>query len=95
MSSFLPLTIRFRQGYQETVSSISQAAKALDFEWPNKNSASYKEAARLIAAVQAGNCKPHVAFAAFAKVAHDQGLLKPSRRSDELRRLDQLTESLF
>jgi hypothetical protein len=95
MSSFLPLTIRFRHGYPQTVSSISDAAKALNAEWPNKHGASYKEAVRLVAAGQAGTCKPYVAFAAFAKAALDQGLLKPMRRSAELRRLDQLTDSLF
>jgi hypothetical protein len=95
MRHTLPLPIRFLDARSMVVSTIADARKALDGKWCNKEAASYKRAAHLLAAAQDGTCKPAVALAAFERAARDQGLLQAKDRSAGLRALDKLTTSLF
>ncbi|TJW32357.1 MAG: DUF982 domain-containing protein, partial [Mesorhizobium sp.] len=59
---FLPVTIRFADGSSMIVSSICDAAKALDRKWHSKDCHLFLEAERLIAAARDGSCKPEVAL---------------------------------
>lgn len=90
MSRFLPLTIRFVSGGTMVVTTIADAKKALAGTWKNKEAPAYREAARLVDDAMAGICRPAIAFAAFKKVAAQQGLLKPASPSAALTMLDRL-----
>ncbi|TPN81982.1 DUF982 domain-containing protein [Mesorhizobium sp. CU2] len=90
MSRFLPLTIRFVSGGTMVVTTIAEAKRALAGTWKNKDAPAYLEAARLVDDAIAGICRPAIAFAAFKKVAAQQGLLKPTRPSAALSMLDEL-----
>jgi len=90
MSRFLPLTIRFISGGSMVVTTIADAKKALAGTWKNKDAPAYLEAARLVDDAIAGICRPAIAFAAFKKVALQQGLLKPAQPSAALTMLDTL-----
>ncbi|NUS20023.1 MAG: DUF982 domain-containing protein [Mesorhizobium sp.] len=90
MSRFLPLTIRFVSGGSMVVTTIAEARTALAGSWKNKEAPDYLEAVRLVDDAIAGICRPAIAFAAFKKVAMEQGLLKPSQPSAALTMLDDL-----
>jgi hypothetical protein len=90
MSRFLPLTIRFVSGGTMVVTTVAEAKKALAGHWKNKEAPAYLEAARLVDDAIAGTCRPAIAFAAFKKVAVQQGLLKPAQPSAALTMLDTL-----
>ncbi|TPL40205.1 DUF982 domain-containing protein [Mesorhizobium sp. B2-4-6] len=90
MSRFLPLTIRFVSGGTMVVTTVAEAKKALGGTWKNKEAPAYLEAARLVDDAIAGTCRPAIAFAAFKKVAAQQGLLRPAQPSAALTMLDQL-----
>lgn len=90
MSRFLPLTIRFVNGGSMVVTTVAEAKKALAGSWKNKDAPAYVEAARLVDDAIAGTCRPAIAFAAFKKVALQQGLLKQARPSAALTMLDTL-----
>ncbi|UCI24652.1 DUF982 domain-containing protein [Mesorhizobium sp. B2-8-5] len=90
MSRFLPLTIRFVNGGTMVVTTVAEAKKALGGTWKNKDAPAYLEAARLVDDAIAGTCRPAIAFAAFKKVAAQQGLLRPAQPSAALTMLDQL-----
>lgn len=90
MSRFLPLTIRFVSGGTMVVATIAEAKRALGGTWKNKDAPAYLEAARLVDDAIAGICRPAIAFAAFKKVAAQQGLLKPTGPSAALSMLDEL-----
>jgi hypothetical protein len=90
MSRFLPLTIRFVSGGTMVVTTVAEAKKALAGTWKNKEAPDYLKAARLVDEAIAGTCRPVVAFAAFKKVAAQQGLLRPAQPSAALTMLDEL-----
>ena len=90
MSRFLPLTIRFVNGGSMVVTTVAEAKKALAGSWKNKDAPAYVEAARLVDDAIAGTCRPAIAFAAFKKVALQQGLWKQARPSAALTMLDTL-----
>jgi hypothetical protein len=90
MSRFLPLTIRFVSGGTMVVTTVAEAKKALAGTWKNKEAPAYLEATRLVDDAIAGTCRPAIAFAAFKKVAAQQGLLRPARPSAALTMLDEL-----
>jgi len=90
MSRFLPLTIRFVNGGTMVVTSIADARKALGGTWKNKDAPAYLQAVALVDDAVNGICRPAVAFAAFKKVAAEQGLLKRSDPSAALTMLDEL-----
>ncbi|WP_217577554.1 DUF982 domain-containing protein [Mesorhizobium sp. GbtcB19] len=90
MSRFLPLTIRFISGGTMMVTTVAEARKALDGTWKNKEAPAYLDAVRLVDDAIAGTCRPAVAFAAFKKVAREQGLLKSAQPSAALTMLDEL-----
>jgi hypothetical protein len=90
MSRFLPLTIRFVGGGVMVVTTVAEAKKALAGTWKNKEAPAYLEAARLVDDAIAGICRPAVAFAAFKRVAAQQGLLEHAQPSAALTMLDQL-----
>jgi len=90
MSRFLPLTIRFVSGGSMVVTTVAEAKKALGGAWKNKEAPAYLEATRLVDDAIAGTCRPAIAFAAFKKVAAQQGLLRPARPSAALTMLDEL-----
>jgi hypothetical protein len=90
MSRFLPLTIRFVSGGTMVVTTVAEAKKALGGAWKNKEAPAYLEATRLVDDAIAGTCRPAIAFAAFKKVAAQQGLLRPARPSAALTMLDEL-----
>lgn len=90
MSRFLPLTIRFVSGGSMVVTTVAEAKKALAGTWKNKEAPDYLKAARLVDDAIAGTCRPAVAFAAFKKVAAQQGLLRPAQPSAALTMLDEL-----
>ncbi|TPI18110.1 DUF982 domain-containing protein [Mesorhizobium sp. B4-1-1] len=90
MSRFLPLTIRFVSGGTMVVTTVAEAKKALGGTWKNKEAPAYLEAVRLVDDAIAGTCRPAIAFAAFKKVAAQQGLLRPAQPSAALTMLDQL-----
>ncbi|RVD55638.1 DUF982 domain-containing protein [Mesorhizobium sp. M2D.F.Ca.ET.185.01.1.1] len=91
MSRFLPLTIRFVGGGSMVVTTVAEARTALAGSWKNKEAPDYLEAVRLVDDAIAGICRPAIAFAAFKKVAMQQGLLKPSQPSAALTMLDDLS----
>ncbi|MGX7872866.1 DUF982 domain-containing protein [Mesorhizobium sp. ORM6] len=72
------------------VTTIAEAKKALDGTWKDKEAPAYLEAVRLVDDTITGTCRPAIAFAAFKKVAAQQGLLKSTRPSAALTTLDQL-----
>ena len=74
------LIIRFIDARSMDVASVSDARKALGGHWCNKEAASYKTAARLLAAAENGACRPAVAWSAFERAAREQGLLKAKER---------------
>ena len=90
MSRFLPLTIRFVSGGTMVVTTVAEAQKALAGTWKNKEAPAYLEAARLVDDAIAGTCRPAIAFAAFKRVAAQQGLLRPAQPSAALTMLDEL-----
>ena len=90
MSRFLPLTIRFVDGGTMVVTSIADARKALGGTWKNKDAEAYLRAVSLMDGAVNGICRPAVAFAAFKKVAAEQGLLEPADPSAALTMLDEL-----
>ncbi|MBZ9986483.1 DUF982 domain-containing protein [Mesorhizobium sp. BH1-1-5] len=91
MSRFLPLTIRFVSGGSMVVTTVAEAKKALAGAWKNKDAPDYLKAVRLVDDAIAGICRPAIAFAAFKKVATQQGLLKPAQPSAALTMLDDLS----
>ncbi|MDX8528956.1 DUF982 domain-containing protein [Mesorhizobium sp. MSK_1335] len=91
MSRFLPLTVHFANGGKMVVSSIADAKKALGGTWKSKDSAAYLKAARLVDDATKGICRPAIAFAAFKKVATEQGLLEQAGPSAALSMFDQIT----
>ncbi|RAZ90379.1 hypothetical protein DPM33_12670 [Mesorhizobium hawassense] len=91
MSRFLPLTIRFISGGSMLVTTVAEAKTALAGTWRNKEAPDYLEAVRLVDDAIAGTCRPAIAFAAFKKVAMQQGLLKPASPSAALTMLDELS----
>jgi len=90
MSRFLPLTIRFVSGGTMVVTTVAEAKKALGGAWKNKEAPAYLEATRLVDDAISGTCRPAIAFAAFKKVAAQQGLLRPAQPSAALTMLDEL-----
>ncbi|TGQ34612.1 DUF982 domain-containing protein [Mesorhizobium sp. M00.F.Ca.ET.216.01.1.1] len=92
---FLPVTIRFADGSSMIVSSICDAAKALDRKWHSKDCHLFLEAERLIAAARDGSCKPEVALQAFKSAAREQRLLRATKRTPVVSMFDEMTGSLF
>jgi hypothetical protein len=58
MGNFFPLSIKLVDGKSMMVSSICDAETALQGQWPNKSAAPYRDACRLIAAVQRWKLQP-------------------------------------
>ena len=95
MNSFEPLAVRFIDARSMTVSTVAEARDALDGRWCNKQAANYLRAKRLIAAAEAGDCRPAIALAAFERAAREQGLIRSPRRTPSLRALDRFIGALF
>ncbi|MBZ9678652.1 DUF982 domain-containing protein [Mesorhizobium sp. ES1-1] len=95
MNSLAPLAVRFIDARSMTVSTLTEARDALDGRWCNKQAPSYLRARQLIAAAQAGACRPAIAMAAFERAAREQGLIRSPRRIPSLRALDSFIAALF
>jgi hypothetical protein len=90
MPMFIPITIHLNHK-AVVVSSIADAAKALEQPWPKMNKPARLKAIRLITECIAGHCSQQAAFDAFKSAAREQRLL--GRRPSGGRTLDQLLES--
>jgi len=70
------MTIRTSLGPRRSVDCVADAARALaSVNWPKKDSARYRETARIVDDALFGHCNPTTALEAFRKLAAEDGVL--------------------
>jgi hypothetical protein len=77
VSTAIPrIVILLSNDRQRSVSSVTDAALVLAHPaWPRKNTAEYRDTARIVSEAVAGHCRSSVALAAFKRLAADAGVL--------------------
>ncbi|MFE0019140.1 DUF982 domain-containing protein [Mesorhizobium sp. NPDC059054] len=73
MTPFDPVMFRTARGYEFSVSSLPDVAKAIAMAWPDKECELYRNAARLAERAREGWCTPRAAYDAFLVAAREQG----------------------
>jgi hypothetical protein len=94
MAAFIPITIHLNHRSM-VISSIADAAKALEKPWPFMDKQSRLEAIRMVEECLAGHCSHQAAFAAFKAAASEQGLLKRTHPSVGLKKFEGIAEDLM
>lgn len=80
MTPFNPVMFRTARGYEFSVSSLPDVAKALAMAWPDKECELYRNATRLAERARAGWCTPRAAYDAFVVAAREQGRIVQHRK---------------
>ena len=78
MTSLSAVTIKVRGGKPLAIKNLQDAKQALEDHRGMARTEASREARRLIAEAEMGNCSQATAFAAFKKAAAEQGMLLPS-----------------
>ncbi|WP_054312090.1 DUF982 domain-containing protein [Mesorhizobium sp. 1M-11] len=83
MTPFDPVMFRTARGYEFSVSSLPDVAKAIAMAWPDKECELYRNAARLAERAREGWCTPKAAYDAFLVAAREQGRIVLHRKARE------------